>query len=297
MKLEPVRRPFRGSRVDKLSATQTRLAPRRRDGDSHGVHLAIRAWRGPVIVRWLVRRPRGRRSGSLVFPAPSLTLSVARRVFEVFRRCRAVTHRPERRKTTSGPSGLGSPSECSPVALVGLPTASPGIRPDRPTFARSPLAWRVDLADLAACAARRSSGVATPLHRHTFRASTPPCRHCCRPGSVPRQPASESCSALVVSHHLGGFLRSGGRGLVASRCQSWGSPRFLTSGSWSGPAPVRDRHPVGRSADAFPATLFTPLEEFHSTAAAPRHRGRCPLAVPSCPARPVRSAPLPESTL
>jgi hypothetical protein len=45
------------------------------------------------------------------------------------------------------------------------------------------------------------------------------------------------------------------------------------------------------------ATLFTPLEEFHSTAAAPRHRGRCPLAVPSRPARLFRSALLPESTL
>jgi hypothetical protein len=136
LKLEPVRRPFRGSRVDKLSATQTRLAPRRRDGDSHGVHLAIRAWRGPVIVRWLVRRPRGRRSGSLVFPAPSLTLPVARRVFEVFRRCRAATSGPEEPKPASGPCGLGSPSECSPVALVGIRPPLLGFVPtDRPSRA------------------------------------------------------------------------------------------------------------------------------------------------------------------
>jgi hypothetical protein len=40
LKLEPVRRPFRVSRIDKLSATRTRLAPRRRDGNSHGVDLA-----------------------------------------------------------------------------------------------------------------------------------------------------------------------------------------------------------------------------------------------------------------
>jgi len=71
----------------------------------------------------------------------------------------------------------------------------------------------------------------TPLHRHPSRASTPPNRHCCRPGSVPRLPASESRSVLVVSHHLDGFLRSKGRGLVASRCQSWGSPRFVLSHS------------------------------------------------------------------
>jgi hypothetical protein len=37
--------------------------------------------------------------------------------------------------------------------------------------------------------------------------------------------------------------------------------------------------PVCRSA-AFPATLFVPLEEFPSPAAAPCHHGRCPLAVP-----------------
>jgi hypothetical protein len=128
---------------------------------------------------------------------------------------------------------LGPPSECSPVALVGksdlLSWDSSRHADLRPHGSRH----EVDLADLAACAAPRSSGVVTPLHRHPFRASTPPNRHCCRPGSVPRLPASESCFALVVSHHLGDFLRSGGCGLVASRCQSWGSSRFLSSGSGS----------------------------------------------------------------
>jgi len=67
-------------------------------------------------------------------------------------------------------------------------------------------------------------------------------RHRCRPGSVPREPPSKSRSALVVSHHLGGFLRSEDRGLVASRCQSWGSPRFVLPGSRSDPAHVpKDR--------------------------------------------------------
>jgi hypothetical protein len=61
--------------------------------------------------------------------------------------------------------------------------------------------------------------------------------------------------------------------------------------TWTSQAPSR------RSTEAFPATLFTPLEEFPPTAAAPRHRGRCPLAVPSRLARLLRSPPLPESTL
>jgi len=40
---------------------------------------------------------------------------------------------------------------------------------------------------------------------------------------------SDSRSALVVSHHLDGFLRVETCGLVASRCRSWGSSRFLAS--------------------------------------------------------------------
>jgi len=35
-----------------------------------------------------------------------------------------------------------------------------------------------------------------------------------------------ACSALVVLRHLGGFLLRTVRGLVASRCRSWGSSRF-----------------------------------------------------------------------
>lgn len=36
-------------------------------------------------------------------------------------------------------------------------------------------------------------------------------------------------AAHVVSHHLDGSSVPGSRGLVASRCRSWGSPRFLLS--------------------------------------------------------------------
>jgi hypothetical protein len=44
--------------------------------------------------------------------------------------------------------------------------------------------------------------------------------------SASRVPPPKSRSARVVSHHLGGFLRFASRGLVASRCRSWGPPRF-----------------------------------------------------------------------
>jgi hypothetical protein len=56
-----------------------------------------------------------------------------------------------------------------------------------------------------------------------------------------------SRSALVVSHHLGGFLRAAGPGLVASRYRTWGSLRFTcarrrvyeapAAGVWAGPHP------------------------------------------------------------
>ena len=57
-------------------------------------------------------------------------------------------------------------------------------------------------------------------------------------------------SALVVLHHLSGFLLRAGFGLVASRCQSWGSSRFrLVETSLSGSLP-------------FPATQVRTLRRF-----------------------------------
>jgi hypothetical protein len=86
----------------------------------------------------------------------------------------------------------------------------------------------------------------------------------------------------VVSHHLAGLRRhslrcrsyrettlSGNiaesRGLVASRCRSWGSSRF-----WPGPPVARCRR---RSRDA-----FLPLEGFSPFSAVPCHHG----LLPSC---------------
>jgi hypothetical protein len=82
--------------------------------------------------------------------------------------------------------------------------------------------------------------------------------------SASSQPDLKSRSDLVVSHHFAGLLRRSprhrgcraaapksvcaeSRGLVASRCQSWGSPRF-----WS------LMNLVAQTLHAFPATLPTP---------------------------------------
>jgi hypothetical protein len=80
--------------------------------------------------------------------------------------------------------------------------ASPGVRNYRPSTDVSnarPLPHRAALAT-------RPGGSEEPWDR----------RH--------HPPASRS--DLVVSHHLAGLLRAKDRGLVASRCRSWGSPRF-----------------------------------------------------------------------
>jgi hypothetical protein len=73
----------------------------------------------------------------------------------------------------------------------------------------------------------------------------------------------KSRSALVVSHHLDGFLRFSICGLVASRCRSWGPPRF------------RPGRPTGWSArrDASPRCRIrtlrrTPRRQPHCVAAA-----------------------------
>lgn len=58
------------------------------------------------------------------------------------------------------------------------------------------------------------------------------------------------------------------RGLVASRCRSWGSSRFRvrpTSARWRHPK-VTPRYP--RSTRRFPATWFGPLEGVHTSTAA-----------------------------
>jgi hypothetical protein len=63
----------------------------------------------------------------------------------------------------------------------------------------------------------------SPLHRHHASESAPTD---IAGGFVAEGATLAARSVLVVSHHLDGFLLRSARGLVASRCRSWGSPRF-----------------------------------------------------------------------
>jgi len=115
-----------------------------------------------------------------------------------------------------------------------------------------------------------------PLHRHALRRPLPSrCRHRLFGFESTR---FEPCSDRVVSHHLAGLLRRSprhrgcrepaiaddsaeSRGLVASRCQSWGSPRFSVvapvarSGRRSRDAPTPRRIPPILSRTVSPRPL------------------------------------------
>ena len=65
-----------------------------------------------------------------------------------------------------------------------------------------------------------------------------------------------SRSVLVVSHHLDGFLRTGGAGIVAARSRPLGSPCFPSRD----PAPGSRKNPVVSDRVPFP-TAPTPLED------------------------------------
>ena len=95
-------------------------------------------------------------------------------------------------------------------------------------------------------------------------------RHCRSARVLPR---TRTRSALVVSHHLDGLLRTQASGLLHPEAER-GSLRFAMP-----PPPTAGRSHRSWVGAPFPATRFTPSEEFPSPAAAPRPRGRCPLAV------------------
>lgn len=88
----------------------------------------------------------------------------------------------------------------------------------------------------------------------------------------PAVPPAESRSAFAVSHRLDGLLRPHGRRFVAPCYQPWVR---CVSRCYA----ARTVHPRGgggsRSRGAFPATRFTPSEDFPSPTAAPHHCGRC----------------------
>jgi hypothetical protein len=117
-----------------------------------------------------------------------------------------------------------------------------------------------------------------PLHRHALWRPLPlRCRH---RSFGSRSARSEPCSDPVVSHHLAGLRchsprhrgcrettlsgnHAESRGLVASRCQSWGSSRFRSD------VPVA--RCVRHSRDA-----VLPLEGFPPSSAVPCHHGLLP---------------------
>jgi hypothetical protein len=227
-------------------------------------------------VRWLIRRPRGRRSGSLVFPAPSLTLPVSRRVFEVFRRCRA---------TIPVPKNENHERTLRPWLPYRVLTCRPG------RISRPPL-----LGFVPTYRSSRAHNLRCEWASQTLRPARPGevgCRDSPPPTSLP---SVHSPEPTLLPTRFGPEAACLG---IPFRPRGFAPPRRFPPlerpRACCIPLPVMGF--AAFRAFALPATLFTPLEEFHSTAAAPRHRGRCPLAVPSPRARLFRSPPLPESTL
>jgi hypothetical protein len=203
---------------------------------------------------WWVRRKSGGTfgSGSIVSPAPPSTLGRYR----------------------LGPRGL--PRRAS------LPSPKLGDvgRRGLSLSYRALLSWLEPLATPAEAdiVGSSSHGITrfAPLHRSTVRASTPSGSEELPLGR--RNYPATSCSALVVSHHLGGLLRAAAAGLLhpaagpgvrrVSRCLRPGLPK------------------VPRPVGPFPATRIVPFEGFPSTVAVPHHCGRCPPAVGRQPPRP-----------
>jgi hypothetical protein len=93
-------------------------------------------------------------------------------------------------------------------------------------------------------------------------------------------PGPTSRSAPVVSHHLGGFLRTVAAGLLHP-APGLGVRRV--AGRPSPPDPPGSGDPrAGGTRAPFPATR-TPFEGFPSSAAVPHRCGRCLPAVAACP--------------
>jgi hypothetical protein len=125
-------------------------------------------------------------------------------------RCHSPSKRPHNRRAPRGAIDRNRSSD-----RRDRDPASPGVRDFRPS---TDVSNARPLPEPSPCEDPASGGSEEPRADGTTR------------------PASRS--DLVVSHHLAGFLRAKDRGLVASRCRSWGSPRFLQ------PAPTvpRPRH-------------------------------------------------------
>jgi hypothetical protein len=188
-----VRLAFEVSRSRKTfrcgSPTCVDVPGRKLPWSSPGLQGLARSGDGEVFVSMPVLR----RSGSLDFPAPSLTLRVAARVFEVFRRCHAGPWLLAKSRVPCGPSGLGSPSE-----RVAFQSGS-----DRTDLLPWPWSRRTVGVEPATCIADPpSSGSVPPLHR-PCRASTPASVAACfgHGESLLRDPVPSSwfCTTPMVS--------------------------------------------------------------------------------------------------
>jgi len=168
-------------------------------------------------------------AGRLAFPASSLALPKARLAPANDGPSRSSTAR--RRSTSIAASGSSTHSSAplrSPCLLPG--PAHAGLLSWGRTSARlAPDTWphRPSVGFAPSCEGPSARPLPAMGQAHHLR---------------PPDAIRKSCSDLVVSHHLAGFLRAAARRLVASCSRPWGSPRFTrTSRSW--PRSSRRDHP------------------------------------------------------
>jgi len=208
-----------------------------RTADSHEVHGLFRAATNGTDSRlFLWFACVAALAGLLANPAPRSSLSVTR--LDPRFRASSPSFRPYCyvRPAPALVSFAPLQSSCSNAPVGDFRPSLLGFVPASLTPA--------DIAAVAVLVNRTSP----PLHRPRPRRPLPR-RHCCRRFGC-EVPTSQSCSDLTDSHGLAGFLRRLARlrgplhhrwcrirGLVASRCRSWGSLRFSSSFGWP-------RHPT-----------------------------------------------------
>jgi hypothetical protein len=214
-------------------------------------------------------------AGRGYFPAPSLTLRVAALAFEVFRRRRAETDPPLRKNRNRADPRVLAPlqsSHCCPgrtrpplVGFVRRCVPRPRLAPRPRTGA--------DLPSTDAESRKRVPGFATerPLPHASLHASVP--------RNHPRNPVPSAWFRTTSTVSSARRLRA-----CCIPLPVMGFAAFRVAGF---PTSTRRTGSGGRT-DIVLAAHFIPPEG-SPTAAAPRHRGRCPLAVRNAPARHPRA--------
>jgi hypothetical protein len=188
--------------------------------------------------------PRGSRSGSLVLPRPLLGLRRRRLALEVFRELRAAD---VPKNFDAWPPWPSLPFRAPvPPGPDGFRPSSRGIRPASASL-RAPLG-------------SPSIGMATGVHSRTT----------LRPRFGVEGATLAACSALVVSHHLGGFLLRKFAGLLRPAANP--GVRRVSSAARLGSSRSEDLSPSRPSLS--PRRSFVPFEGCPRLWAVPRHRGR-----------------------